>query len=74
MNVWAKRIFIAAASLLLTGCLWGPGKFTSDLTLKKDGSFILDYKGEIVIALPPDKAKSEPWKDTMSICHKDVNT
>jgi len=70
MHIWTKRIVAAAATLLLTGCLWGPGRFTSDLTLKKDGSFILDYKGEIVIALPPDKATSVPWKDTMARCRE----
>ena len=43
-----------AAPLLLTGCLWGPGKFASDLTLRKDGSFVLDYRGEIVLQVPPD--------------------
>ena len=45
MHHWTKRLFALAAPLLLTGCLWGPGKFTSDLTLKKDGSFVLDYRG-----------------------------
>ena len=45
MHQWAKSMFALAAPLLLTGCLWGPGKFTSDLTLKKDGSFVLDYRG-----------------------------
>ena len=54
MHQFAKRIFVAAAPLLLTGCLWGPGKFASDLTLKKDGSFVLDYRGEIVLQMPPD--------------------
>jgi hypothetical protein len=42
MHHWIKRLLALAAPLLLTGCLWGPGKFTSDLTLKKDGSFVLD--------------------------------
>ena len=74
MNHWAKRIIAAAATLLLTGCLWGPGKFTSDLTLKKDGSFILDYKGEIVLLMPPDETKVEPWKDAMAVCHTDGST
>lgn len=72
MHIWGKRIFIAAAPLLLTGCLWGPGKFTSDLTLKKDGSFILDYKGEIVLQTPPDaEAKVEPWANEKARCRKD---
>jgi hypothetical protein len=68
MYQWIKRLFMIAAPLLLTGCLWGPGKFTSDLTLRKDGSFTLDYRGEIVLQLPPDGAAPEPWKDSMAHC------
>jgi hypothetical protein len=68
MHHWAKRIFVAAAPLLLTGCLWGPGKFASDLTLKKDGSFVLDYRGEIVLQTPPDMAEAQAWKDEMARC------
>ena len=72
MHLFAKSIFIAAAPLLLTGCLWGPGKFASDLTLKTDGSFVLDYKGEIVLQTPPDaQSKGEPWKDSLARCYKD---
>jgi hypothetical protein len=72
MHLWTRRIFAAAATLLLTGCLWGPGKFASDLTLRNDGSFVLDYKGEIVLQLPPDAAaKPEPWSEKMSHCYKD---
>jgi hypothetical protein len=67
MNHWPRRLFALAAPLLLTGCLWGPGKFASDLTLKKDGSFALDYRGEIVLQLPPDQ-ESEPWADTKAKC------
>ena len=69
MHLFAKRIFIAAAPLLLTGCLWGPGKFASDLTLKRDGSFVLDYKGEIVLQTPPDaETKPEPWSKEKARC------
>jgi hypothetical protein len=39
---WTKRLIVVGATLLMTGCLWGPGKFASDLTLKKDGSFALN--------------------------------
>lgn len=75
MHHFAQRIFVAAAPLLLAGCLWGPGKFASDLTLKKDGSFVLDYKGEIVLQTPPDKeAKAEPFKPSMARCFKDGRT
>jgi hypothetical protein len=67
MHHLARRLFALAAPLLLTGCLWGPGKFTSDLTLLRNGTFILDYKGEIVLQTPPD-ASLEPWAPGMAHC------
>jgi hypothetical protein len=70
MKHWAKRLFVIAAPLLLTGCLWGPGKFASDLTLRKDGGFVLDYRGEMVLQLPSDEAKADPWKDSLARCRK----
>lgn len=35
--------------LLLAGCMLLPGKFSSDLSLRKDGSFSFTYKGEIYL-------------------------
>lgn len=64
---WITRVLAVAAALSLTGCLWSPGKFASDLTVRKDGSFILDYRGEIVLQLPPD-ASTEPWTDAQAKC------
>jgi hypothetical protein len=75
MHHWAKSLLALAAPLLLTGCLWGPGNFGSNLTVRKDGSFVLDYKGEIVLQLPPDAtAKPEPWKPEMARCRKSGKT
>ena len=68
MHHWTRRLFAIAAPLLLMGCLWGPGKFASDLTLRKDGSFVLDYRGEIVLQLPPDDPATDPWKSAMAKC------
>ena len=70
MNIWGK---LAAATwpLMLTGCLWGPGKFTSDLALNKAGTFVLDYKGEIMIQIPDDKTPPGPWSDDLAVCHED---
>lgn len=70
MHHWIKRLAAIAAPLLLTGCLWGPGKFMSELTLKKDGSFVLDYRGEIMLQVPPD-TNSEPWTNAKAKCTKD---
>jgi hypothetical protein len=72
MRSWGKFIVAAAAPLLLTGFLWGPGKFTSDLSLRKNGTFVLDYRGEIVLQIPEDNASgAEPWSDKMARCYED---
>jgi len=39
----------AAVTILLTGCLLSPGKFTSQLELKNGGSFAYSYEGEIYL-------------------------
>ena len=70
MHQWIKRVFIAAAPLLLTSCLWGPGKFNSDLTLKNDGSFVLDYRGELVLQIPEDQ-DTQPWTNAKAKCEDD---
>jgi hypothetical protein len=65
---WTKRLLAIAAPLLLTSCLWGPGKFKSELTLRRDGSFVLDYRGEIVVQLPKDEFSPKPWSDSQAYC------
>ena len=74
MRAW--KMLIAAAALLLTGCLWTPGKFTSQLTLHRDGAFVLDYRGEIILQMPDDKAGSQPaaWNKDMARCYADGRT
>ncbi|WP_294124095.1 hypothetical protein [Sphingomonas sp.] len=72
MRNWGKMVAVAVAPLVLTGCLWGPGKFTSNLALNKAGTFVLDYKGEIVLQMPEEKgAAAEPWSDKKLKCFKD---
>ncbi len=58
-----RLIAALAAPLLLTGCLLSPGKFTSALDLKRDGSFTFTYAGEIVVtdmAPPPAEFSASP--------------
>ncbi len=72
MGKWGKYLVAAAVPLLLTACLWSPGKFTSELTLRKNGTYTLDYKGEISFQLPEDKGTTPtPWDNKMARCHKD---
>jgi hypothetical protein len=75
MRHWALGLLALSATLLLTGCLWSPGKFTSDLIVRKNGTFVLDYRGEIVLQRPEEKDKApEPWADTMARCFEDGRT
>lgn len=68
MHHWTRTLLALAAPLLLTGCLWGPGKFASQLSLHRDGSFTLDYRGEIVLQLPPDDSAEAKWSDDKAHC------
>jgi hypothetical protein len=75
MGFWGKIVAAAAAPLFLSGCLWGPGKFTSELALRKNGSFVLDYRGEVVLQMPDDKeVAAEPWNADMARCYADGRT
>jgi len=75
MHHWTGRLLALGAALLLTGCLWSPGKFTSDLLIRKNGTFVLDYRGEIVLQRPEEKAKAAaPWSDSMARCFEDGRT
>jgi hypothetical protein len=73
MKHWTKSLLALTAPLLLTGCLWGPGKFASDLTLKRDGAFVLNYRGEIVIQMPRDDDAPKPWSADQAHCTDDKN-
>jgi hypothetical protein len=68
MKIWGKIFAVVAAPLLLTGCLWGPGKFKSDLALNKNGTFVLDYRGEIMLQMPDTDPAPLSWNDDMAKC------
>ena len=74
MRIWGKMVAAAVVPLMLSGCLWGPGKFTSSLALNKAGTFVLDYRGEIMIQIPDDKSPPGPWSDDMAVCYADGRT
>ncbi len=46
-----------AVLLVLAGCMVLPGRFTSDLSLRRDGTFTFHYKGEIILAALAQGAK-----------------
>ena len=75
MGAFGKFFVAVAAPLALGGCLWGPGKFASDLTLRKNGTFTLDYRGEIMLQMPDDKGPPPPpWDAGMARCYTDGRT
>jgi hypothetical protein len=72
MRNWGKMLAVAVAPLMLSGCLWGPGQFNSELALRKNGSFVLDYRGEVVLQMPDDKGPpAGPWESGMARCYAD---
>ena len=71
MRAWMKWAVAVAAPLMLVGCLWTPGKFASELQIRKNGTFTLDYRGEIMMQLPKDAAGGSPptaWSDKFAQC------
>lgn len=53
-----------AAVVLLAGCILLPGRFASDLALRKDGTFDFSYKGEIHLLALSKMAADERNKDS----------
>ncbi len=74
MRVWTRNLLAAAGPLLLAGCLWTPGKFTSDLALRNGGTFVLDYRGEIVLQKSDEKKPPIKWSNAMAVCNRDGRT
>ncbi len=69
---WVKMIATACLPLALSSCFLSPGAFTSNLDLRRDGSFTFAYKGEIIVSAPddmiPGSSAIEPWNDDMAYC------
>lgn len=54
-----KAAFAALLCLLATGCFLLPGKFGSELTLNRDGTFAFAYKGDIHVLALSKMAQNE---------------
>ena len=62
---WIGRAVAAVLVVLLAGCMLLPGRFASDMALRRDGSFHFTYKGEIyLLALSKlgDKSHSDTFE------------
>lgn len=73
MFFWTRIAAALAMPLLLAGCLFQPGKFTSTLDINADRSFVFTYLGEIQaiemdnmadgLAIPEDGSDAAKPKD-----------
>ncbi len=57
--------FLLACSLMLSACFLSPGKFTSNLDIRKDGHFRFSYAGEIYLLTLTDIVKNSQNKDSV---------
>lgn len=64
---------LVALSVTLAGCLLMPGRFTSELDVRKDGTFRFAYTGEIHLLALSKLAEIGADKETFSAspCHSD---
>ena len=60
---------VTALSLLAAACIFAPGKFTSQLDVRKDRSFAFRYTGEILMLPLMKNGKDEPFKPEP--CHEE---
>ncbi|MEE4453523.1 hypothetical protein [Novosphingobium resinovorum] len=68
MGIRARRAIVVAGLALLAGaCIFAPGRFGSQLELRKDRSFAFRYTGEILMVPLMQTGKDETF--TPSACH-----
>ena len=71
MKTILRLIAALGLPMFLTGCFLVPGLFTSNLDLRKDGTFTFAYSGEIIFQTPDEAmkdSKPEVWSDDKASC------
>lgn len=70
-----RGVLAGGMAMLLTGCMLVPGKFVSELTLLRDGTFAYTYEGEIHLMsmskLMKMGSSAERGEFTASTCYDD---
>ena len=61
-------LLVAGLALLLTGCLFTPGKFDSTMTVQRDGTFLFVYDGEISVFSLMQMAKMDAQGKSKTTC------
>lgn len=75
MKAVLRLVGILILPLVLTSCFLVPGAFTSNVDLRKDGTFAFAYTGEIIFQTPDEvmkDSKSEVWSDDKASCYGPV--
>lgn len=71
MKMFARLLVILILPLALTSCFLIPGAFTSNIDLRKNGTFTFAYQGEIIFQTPDEMmkdSKPEVWTDDKASC------
>ncbi len=70
---FVRIIGALAVAMLLSSCFYSPGRFTSALDIRKDGTFAFSYTGEILFTMPDEmgKAGQMAWSDDMARCTRE---
>ena len=55
-------------ALVLAGCMFAPGKFVSELDLRKDGGFTFHYQGELYVLGLSDFANKQASASFTASC------
>lgn len=72
-TIWRGAV-LAVLALAVSACFLMPGKFTSDLDIRKNGTFTFSYVGEIqMLALSKMAQDSKPQPFKASPCYKEDN-
>lgn len=70
-----RTLVALIAPLALTSCFLTPGKFVSSIDVRKDGTFSVAYKGEVIFSSPDSAfggaSQPKPWHDGMAVCPND---
>lgn len=68
----ARLAICGLACVVLSGCFFVPGRFMSELDIRRDGRFTYSYVGEVVFMFPPEENLTEvSWDGSMSKCFID---
>lgn len=65
----ARLAICGLACVALSGCFFIPGRFMSELDIRRDGRFTYSYVGEVVFMFPPEENLTDAsWDSSLAEC------